>query len=269
MKVKDYEGKSVNGFTILDSYSVTLLSGKSTRKVLLKCDKCGREFERNSGVDFEHIKCKCMCAPKKPTKFKYITYKGETYTQTEFCKIHDISDGTFRSRIKRGLTIDEAIQKEFTKVCPICEKEFKAKNPYTKYCSHTCAKRAASGKGQYKKPYICKCIVCEKEFETIRDDAKTCSKKCNAAWSRIDRNKRYRHLKEIGQFDASVTLQNVYDKYDGICQICGKKLSFDCYCNGKDYPSIYHIKPISKGGSHTWDNVQLLCRNCNDKKSDS
>ena len=186
MKVKQYEGKSINGFTILDSYSVNLPSGKTTRKVLLKCDRCGREFERNSSVKFGHIKCKCMCTPKKPTKFKYISYGGKTFTQTEFCKIHGISVGTFQSRIKRGLTLDEAIQKEFTKTCPICGKEFAAKNTGVKYCSNTCRNRALKGKGSYKKPHTCKCIVCGKEFNTIRDDAKTCSRKCNAAWSRID-----------------------------------------------------------------------------------
>lgn len=27
--------------------------------------------------------------------------------------------------------------------------------------------------------------------------------------------------------------------------------------------SIEHIKPIRNGGSHTWDNVTLLCDHCN------
>ena len=37
---------------------------------------------------------------------------------------------------------------------------------------------------------------------------------------------------------------------------------------GNDYPTIDHIKPISKGGTHTWDNVQLAHFHCNSIKSD-
>lgn len=233
------------------------------------CANCGKSFVTDKAAQkwcCENCKSECRAKQKK---HKPIVYNGIAYTQTEFCKIHGVSVGTFQSRIKRGLTLDEAIQKEFTKTCPICGKEFAAKNTGIKYCSTTCHKRAATGKGPYKKPHTCNCIVCGKEFETIRDDAKTCSRKCNAAWSRIDRNKRYTHLKKIGKFDASITLPNVYDAFDGVCQMCGQKLYFDGDSNGDKYPSIDHIKPISKGGSHTWDNVQLLCRGCNVIKSNN
>ncbi|MFC9724785.1 HNH endonuclease [Bacillus cereus] len=33
------------------------------------------------------------------------------------------------------------------------------------------------------------------------------------------------------------------------------------------YPSIEHIIPVSKGGTHTWDNVKLDHRKCNYLKS--
>lgn len=52
------------------------------------------------------------------------------------------------------------------------------------------------------------------------------------------------------------------------CAICGK----DCVCTadrrGALYPTVDHIIPISKGGTHTWDNVQLACRGCNTSKHD-
>ncbi|WP_210434349.1 HNH endonuclease [Virgibacillus sp. SK37] len=40
------------------------------------------------------------------------------------------------------------------------------------------------------------------------------------------------------------------------------------YIAGDDYPSIEHVIPISKGGTHTWDNVKLAHRKCNNLKSD-
>ena len=38
-------------------------------------------------------------------------------------------------------------------------------------------------------------------------------------------------------------------------------------CGAKDYLEYDHIIPVSKGGSNTVQNVQLLCRRCNGKKS--
>ena len=67
----------------------------------------------------------------------------------------------------------------------------------------------------------------------------------------------------------------LYKRDDGICKICGKKCNYNDYREdengsfiaGNDYPSIDHIVPISKGGQHTWDNVQLAHMICNSIKN--
>lgn len=61
-----------------------------------------------------------------------------------------------------------------------------------------------------------------------------------------------------GPIDEDIDIIALIDRDDGICQIC-KELCLDD-------PSIDHIKPVSKGGTHTWDNVQLAHRICNIKK---
>lgn len=52
-----------------------------------------------------------------------------------------------------------------------------------------------------------------------------------------------------------------YIKQDGICPICGQHFEF------KEMEGD-HIKPWSKGGHTTSDNCQMLCKDCNSKKSD-
>ena len=200
---------------------------------------------------------------------KNIQYKGQNYSQTAFCKQFNINVSTFRSRIHLGMSIDDAIKSEFEKICPICDKKYTTKSLESRYCSNTCLNRGAhrERKGKYKPVKCVSCVVCGKSFETIRNNAKTCSDKCRGSLARINRNKRYKHLREIGEFDENVTLYNVYVKYNGICQHCGKMIDFNSDVQADDYPSIDHVIPLSKGGVHKWDNVQLLCRGCNCKKS--
>ena len=72
------------------------------------------------------------------------------------------------------------------------------------------------------------------------------------------------------------TLEKLYKRDNGICKICGHKCDYTdyyidengTYIAGNNYPSIDHIKPISKGGCHTWENVQLAHRICNTIKND-
>lgn len=52
-----------------------------------------------------------------------------------------------------------------------------------------------------------------------------------------------------------------YSKQEGICPICGQYFEFE-EMEGD------HIKPWSKGGHTTPDNCQMLCKDCNGKKTD-
>lgn len=39
-------------------------------------------------------------------------------------------------------------------------------------------------------------------------------------------------------------------------------------CGSQSHPEIDHVVPISRGGSDAIDNLQILCRSCNRRKSD-
>ena len=81
-----------------------------------------------------------------------------------------------------------------------------------------------------------------------------------------------RALAQIG--DKDITLETLYNRDLGICALCGERCDYtdyifkgEVFIAGNRYPSIDHIVPISKGGSHTWDNVQLAHKQCNSVKS--
>lgn len=66
-------------------------------------------------------------------------------------------------------------------------------------------------------------------------------------------------LLSIRSFDET-TKHACYKKQDGKCAICGKPFKY-----GEMHGD--HIVPWSKGGHTTMDNCQMLCRDCNLKKS--
>ena len=52
----------------------------------------------------------------------------------------------------------------------------------------------------------------------------------------------------------------IYEKADGCCQLCGRKIPFDNF-------TVDHIIPISEGGSNNLDNTQATCIICNQFKA--
>lgn len=54
---------------------------------------------------------------------------------------------------------------------------------------------------------------------------------------------------------ATLSRRAVFARDDYECQYCGSAAE-----------NVDHIKPRSKGGTHTWDNVVASCRSCNARK---
>ena len=86
---------------------------------------------------------------------------------------------------------------------------------------------------------------------------------------RVSRNASYYKRAKLhgAEAEIGITLQKLI-KRDGLtCAICG----LQCIEGGDYlsdlYPTIDHIVPISRGGGHTWRNVQVAHRRCNLNKS--
>lgn len=117
------------------------------------------------------------------------------------------------------------------------------------------------------------CSHCGKLFVGTN---KYCSKRC-AERNHEQRKTRLRieRAKENGKVDYGITLDKLITRDKNICYICNKECNESDYTyQGKNfiagdyYPSIDHVIPIAKGGTHTWNNVKLAHRICNSIKSD-
>ena len=120
---------------------------------------------------------------------------------------------------------------------------------------------------------VCKC--CGNLFFSKRKAVQYCSTACQTKLKdAIKKDRRIRKLRSIA-IDKDITIEKLYKKSNGVCAICGGQCDWSdhvlrddgTFVVGAMYPSIDHVKPISKGGLHEWDNVQLAHLSCNSKKS--
>jgi len=145
---------------------------------------------------------------------------------------------------------------DFISVCKHCNKEYgldvKISNygkvfQLNKYCSIDC--------NNERKIHL-------KKYHKIK------SRKHRSKHKRIKEDKQW--AKKYGNKYEPISRMIVYRKHQYICTSCGVKCvhpNKDNY-NQSNAATLDHIIPKSKGGSHTYDNVTLLCRSCNTIKSD-
>lgn len=116
------------------------------------------------------------------------------------------------------------------------------------------------------------CPICGSLFY---GNKKYCSKHCRIKQERRNRETTRRIRTSEGLIDKDITLEKLYIRDGGVCYLCGRSCDWgdftikgENFIVGTTYPSIDHVKPLSKGGRHSWDNVKLAHFVCNSLKSD-
>ena len=79
------------------------------------------------------------------------------------------------------------------------------------------------------------------------------------------RNLAYR-ARRYGAKSDKIKREDVFEACNWVCQICGKPVDKEIKYPNPLSASIDHIVPLSKGGTHTKDNVQLAHFLCNSRK---
>jgi 5-methylcytosine-specific restriction endonuclease McrA len=80
--------------------------------------------------------------------------------------------------------------------------------------------------------------------------------------------KHYKHVKRMATPGRTerVELSDIMGRDGGRCQLCGCKVKMPTGTWSKQMATLDHIIPLSRGGAHTMDNVQLACAQCNSTK---
>lgn len=112
------------------------------------------------------------------------------------------------------------------------------------------------------------CEKCNKLFIPRRNRQRCCSTACgDKLWDALKKDRRIRKMRQV-VIDKNITLEGLYKRDNGLCWICGQPCDYSAEINANNYPSIDHVKPLAKGGKHSWDNVRLAHHICNSIKSD-
>lgn len=244
----------------------------------MKCRKCGHIQERNAQCARPSREKRVSC--DKCEKIKRIA-KERKNKINKFINLIENEINKRREHIKPEV---EALKKiaanhRYYNKCDRCGKHYFTNRSNSIHCDKCIdqielekTNRISNWKGKY-----IKCKECGKRFEMRSSRSKFCSTKCrDKNYYRTKDLKRRKRLQENGKVNYRISKEKLIEKEGDNCKICGKPVNFDdCYYNedghfiaGPKYPSIDHIIPVAKGGTHTWDNVQLAHRYCNSTKRD-
>lgn len=135
------------------------------------------------------------------------------------------------------------------------------------------AKKLAAEEKREARKRICACG----ESYIYSGQGREMCHKCRNKVDNKNRELRRRIKISAAMVNKDITLDRLIAKQGLACRLCGEltdPTDFEIredgtIVAGNKYPSIDHMIPLSKGGKHSWDNVQVACRFCNSIKSDS
>lgn len=112
--------------------------------------------------------------------------------------------------------------------------------------------------------HVAACVVCEAVI--IGRASKRKCERCIVEHSRRLRKHRKRASHYGVRYEPINTIA-VFERDGWRCQVCGVRTPRSKRGTFADNaPELDHRVPMSRGGPHTWDNVQCCCRSCNIKK---
>ena len=223
-------------------------AGKRTKGVAT-CKGCGQRFKQNRADQLSY--CSRACAFENTSQWRHRK------------KSNPVADGML-------------YWLRHWNQCRICLAWHYTTNAQ-RYCSLECVKerdrRKAKERYEYDpvEPTERTCTICSGIFYSSRPKQKTCSKKCRWRLNRRMKkaaSKRREAAKRANEHET-IHYDEVFRRDKWRCWICGQKVNRKAVAPDPLSPSIDHVIPLARGGSHTYDNVKCAHFMCNSVKSDS
>lgn len=228
---------------------------------IITCEICGCEKETNKPTAR-------FCGDKCRNKWRRLNNKSICKRCGKSFKGDRLQYCSDECRIKpEEHKVNNYVPKpKHVEVCVNCNKEYETHSTSSKYCSYGCRYEY---KVKQKPVHNIKCKECGKWFSSTNKRKTYCSTKCGDKHdNRLKEMRRRKRIRRNGKIDWDISVERLVKRDNGICYLCGEKVKVNANTNDDYYPSIEHVLPISKGGTHTWNNVKLAHRICNSLKAD-
>lgn len=121
------------------------------------------------------------------------------------------------------------------------------------------------------------CRICGQSFVSsggLDWASLSCNEKCDQQWQ-AEKKRYYRSRYQVARRARIKTTQvehiyrgRIYARDEHSCYLCGEQLNMDAQAPEPKAPTIDHVVPLARGGSHTYDNLRAACFECNSRKSD-
>lgn len=244
---------------------------RASREQRIACANCGKLTTMNNlNAKFCSDKCRRKYNGKhrgNKQECKQCSKTFYEYKKRLFCSLECRRSYETENKKSRPEYIPKPKQ---IKTCINCNKEYETHQTESKYCSYECRYESSYRYMVERKPtYNIKCKECGKWFSTTNKGKKYCSVTCSDRFEyRKKETIRRERIKQNGRIDWDISIERLIHRDKGICYLCGEQVKTNLDPNHDYYPSIEHVIPVAKGGTHTWDNVKLAHRKCNYLKSD-
>lgn len=166
--------------------------------------------------------------------------------------------------------------------CEQCRKQFTTNRKTVRLCSDVCRKARQEEACLYPRTCkVCQCEFTRKWAHDVCSDA--CQEIINKPKRRVaskatrkkrralgldDHGKAYKRAKRCGVAYEVIQRRKVYERDGWMCLLCRKPIKQGVVVPHPLSATLDHIIPMSKGGSHTYSNVQCAHFSCNWMKGD-
>lgn len=218
-----------------------MITRKAARTVGLKHYFTGRPCKRGH-IDKRFVdSCGCVTCARDRTREKYRAL-DPTNRQAVYERRKDYVRQWAKANRDRKATVDARRRNKNKEINPNYFRDHYAKNKEVKkqksrdwYKANT--ERALKAQREW----------CAKHRELVREIGR--------------RSASTRRARKKAVFVELVDPRVVFERAKGVCGICRKRVDMNSRWE------VDHVIPVSKGGTHSYDNVQLAHRKCNREKS--
>lgn len=260
----------------------------------MTCKVCATKFDTPNRGTVTVAYCSDVCRRKWASQRSIATYTARAALLRYICKhcgktfVPKKSDrnqfcGTRCRNVSRADLSKPTRRRPFCKVyflkCGGCGKMFATGTKEQKACRAICLVAMKYNARTFKAK---SCPVCSHEHSTRW--SRLCSEKCKDRAHRInmkkskrkrralgldDHGKAYKRAKRCGVAYEVIRRRRVYERDGWMCLLCRKPIKQGVIVPHPLSATLDHIIPMSKGGPHTYANVQTAHFRCNWMKRDN